>query len=205
MKDINIKNYQLVLLDWDGTLVRTRENVIYAMQPISQKFRKLDWFELDKTRNHNLSLEDNFENFFHENKDIAYDLYLKTYISGIKNNVHKITGADKLLKILDTLSIKKAIVTSKDRKLWEIEKNIFNISFDFSVCKDECNHNKPLPDPILRAIDHFSISPSRVLMIGDSRHDYIAAKKARVDSIVIGEESYASFNNLDELIKKISF
>lgn len=103
------------------------------------------------------------------------------------------------------VSIKKAIVTSKDRKLWEIEKNIFNISFDFSVCKDECNHNKPLPDPILRAIDHFSISPSRVLMIGDSRHDYIAAKKARVDSIVIGEESYASFNNLDELIKKISF
>ena len=175
------------------------------MQPVSQKYRKLDWFELDKIRNHNLSLEDNFENFFHENKDIAYDLYLKTYISGIKNNVHKITGADKLLKILDTLSIKKAIVTSKDRILWEIEKNTFNTSFDFSVCKDECDHNKPLPDPILKAIAHFSISKSNVLMIGDSRHDYIAAKKAKIDSIIIGEEIYATFDNLDTLIKKIFF
>lgn len=147
MKKIDINNYKRILLDWDGTLVRSLENVIAAMQIVSHKYRNMDWFKLDLERDKFLSLEDNFETFFDSNKNQAYQLYLDSYLTGISENVSKINNADKLLSLIDRLGKKKAIVTSKDRKLRNAESHMFNTFFEFSICKDESIHNKPFPNP----------------------------------------------------------
>lgn len=194
----DLRQYKLILLDWDGTLVYSRSNVISAMQYVSHRYRNTDWFELDKSRDKNLSLEDNFANFFKKDRDVAYSDYIAKYISGIKDNVRKIDGSDELLEYLDRECILKAVVTSKDRKLWELEKGLFNTSFEYSVCKDEAEHNKPAPDTLEKAIAHFSISKDKVLMIGDSVHDKEAAQKAGINFVIV-----QSNTGLDILAKKI--
>ena len=206
MKEIDINNYELILLDWDGTLVHSRENVIYAMQIVSHKYRNIDWFELDLERNKSQALEDNFETFFGSRKNEAYELYLNSYLLEIAKNVKKINAADKLFLFLDKLGKKKAIVTSKDRRLWEAENNMFSTYFDFSICKDESIHNKPFPNPILDAIAYFAIPKSKVLMIGDSEHDYLSSQSAGIDSVIIGRkiDNALFFANLEELLQSIS-
>ena len=194
----DLRQYKLILLDWDGTLVYSRSNVISAMQYVSHRYRNTDWFELDKSRDKNLSLEDNFANFFKKDRDAAYSDYIAKYISGIKDNVRKIDGSDELLEYLDRECILKAVVTSKDRKLWELEKGLFNTSFEYSVCKDEAEHNKPAPDALEKVIAHFSISKDKVLMIGDSVHDKEAAQKAGINFVIV-----QSNTGLDILAKKI--
>ena len=198
IKSPDLRRYKLIVLDWDGTLVYSRSNVISAMQYVSYRYRNTDWFELDKSRDKNLSLEDNFKNFFNEDKDAAYSDYIAKYISGIKDNVRKIDGSDELLEYLDRECLRKAVVTSKDRKLWELEKGLFNTSFEYSVCKDEAEHNKPAPDALEKVIAHFSVSKDSVLMIGDSVHDKEAAQRAGVDFIILHGNA-----GLDILVKKI--
>ena len=50
--------------------------------------------------------------------------------------------------------------------------------FEIVVCGDTLSEKKPHPLPLLHAAQFFGVAPERVLMIGDSRNDVLAARAA---------------------------
>jgi pyrophosphatase PpaX len=53
------------------------------------------------------------------------------------------------------------------------------------VCYGEAERPKPFPDPILRAMEAVGADPARTLMVGDSRFDLLAARRAGVDAAAV--------------------
>lgn len=56
--------------------------------------------------------------------------------------------------------------------------------FHASRCADEC-HSKPHPQMLLELMDEFAVTPERTLMIGDTTHDLLMAKHARVPALAV--------------------
>jgi len=78
---------------------------------------------------------------------------------------------------------KLAIATgSSYASLLHIIPKRFRNLFDVIITIDDVKRGKPNPDQLLLAAKKIKIKPFECLMVGDSRFDQIAAKKAKMDS-----------------------
>ena len=57
--------------------------------------------------------------------------------------------------------------------------------FDLTVGGDTLARKKPDPAPLLHVAERFSIAPGECLMIGDSRHDIDAGKRAGFRTLAV--------------------
>ena len=75
-----------------------------------------------------------------------------------------------------------AIVTSKGRGMTDRSLRHVGIehAFDTIVTFEETTRHKPLPDPVLLALDRLQIAPGRALFVGDSPHDMGSGRAAGV-------------------------
>ena len=75
-----------------------------------------------------------------------------------------------------------ACITNKPLKPANALLDALELSEYFSVVLggDSLTHKKPHPEPLQHSLRHFSVTPDKALMIGDSRNDVEAAKAAGV-------------------------
>ena len=81
----------------------------------------------------------------------------------------------------------KALVTATPRSLLdEIFKNSnIAIAFDHIVTGNDVKHNKPAPDPYLKACELLSVEPERALVIEDSPNGLRSAVSAGCKTVAI--------------------
>jgi len=93
----------------------------------------------------------------------------------------------------------KAIITNKDRQFTEqlLAKLNLDKHFRVVVCGDD-GEKKPSPEPLLNACQQLNLTPSQVLMVGDSKSDILAAKNANIDVLAL-TYGYNQGVNLEEL------
>lgn len=78
-------------------------------------------------------------------------------------------GAQKLLVDVHSVGIPICLVTSTHRRMSEIALDFMGRSlFAASVCGDEVDHNKPHPEPYLRAASLVGAEPACCVVIEDS-------------------------------------
>lgn len=90
--------------------------------------------------------------------------------------------------VLDTLAWARAqgyptaIVTSKGKGMTARSLNHVGLgqAFDTVVTFEETERHKPLPDPVLLALDRLGASPDHAIFVGDSPHDMHAGRAAGV-------------------------
>jgi HAD superfamily hydrolase (TIGR01549 family) len=115
-------------------------------------------------------------------------------------------------KVITSLEMKKAIVTSS-REMWleRVLGNLINY-FDVIITHESTNKHKPDPEPLLLACKKLGIKPDEAVYIGDRIIDLETAKNAGTDFIGIlsGGTSKEEFEkagvkkiikSLDELMK----
>ncbi len=75
-----------------------------------------------------------------------------------------------------------AIVTSKGRGMTARSLGHVGLAeaFDTVVTYEETTRHKPLPDPVVLALDRLGLSASQALFVGDSPHDMFAGRAAGV-------------------------
>jgi phosphoglycolate phosphatase len=57
--------------------------------------------------------------------------------------------------------------------------------FDVLIGREDVEHPKPHPEPILKALSKLQSDKNRYWMIGDTPMDIIAAKAANIDSVAV--------------------
>ena len=83
---------------------------------------------------------------------------------------------------LNAVAVPKVLITNKARKFTEplLKALGWQQHFVQVLCGDDLAEKKPSPLPLLHACQTQGIYPAKALMVGDSRHDIVAAKAAHI-------------------------
>ena len=187
---MNLKNFELIIFDLDGTLVNSAKDIMIAnnktlvkfgYKPISFKnvkdiigqgirvniIRSLKMQKIKISKKKENEMHDYFFSFYKKNLFIESKVYvcLKSF-----------------LKKLDKKNYKLAVCSNKLEELTKIvlKKTKLSKYFDFVAGGDTFTHRKPHPSVLNNVVKKFKINKKKALFIGDSEHDYHSAKNSNI-------------------------
>lgn len=187
MLDQSIK---LILFDFDGTFGDTAPDLIASANFIYKKYDK-SIISFNEGRQ---IASDGIKAFLNKRFDHSKDNYdklstefLDYYSKHLTDNFKLFDGIEILIHYLIDNNFTWGIVTNKSRKL--TEKLLEHIKLadlcSVLVCGDDGIKQKPEPDTILFAMKKLNIRNNETIYLGDGFRDIIAAKRAKIKSILV--------------------
>tara|TARA_Y100000816_G_C26071466_1_gene563642 strand:+ start:214 stop:840 length:627 start_codon:yes stop_codon:yes gene_type:complete len=207
MKDFNKKTF--IIFDLDGVLFDSKKNMQVAWETTSKKFKlntsfnayfnKIGMPFLKILKSLNIKQDNKIYKCF---KDVSL------------KNIHLIKpykDVENFFKFLEKMKIKYSIVTSKDFKRSKFLLNKFNIKPISVHCPSKRLRGKPYPDQLLYTLKKNKIRNMDACFVGDTKIDYIAAKRANI-TFIFAKYGYGEnkklykypISNIKQIIKFIN-
>jgi phosphoglycolate phosphatase len=182
----SLKNYKLLIFDWDGTLMESTDVIVKSILSTVNdlKLQKPSIKAIHDTIG--LNLKDQCDILFpNVNYEQFHDRHLENYAT-YSSEATFFDGAIETLNFLKKLNYKLAIATSKHRHRLEKQLNDYNLNSLFSAtsCGDD-GFSKPDPRMIKTILNKLKIDAKRSVMIGDSEYDMQLANGAGVNAIAV--------------------
>jgi len=190
MNVINDKKFQLLVFDWDGTLVDSEACIIDAMQLASAEAELPKRNDAQVRDVIGLSLEGAIEALFPEAKksvrNSVADRYREHYFSTSTSAVPVFEGVVEILEKLNQENYFLAVATGKSRRGLDrsLSETGLDKYFHTTRCADEVI-SKPDPQMLIEIIDFFGLEAVDALMIGDSEYDLQMATNAGMGSVAV--------------------
>lgn len=207
---MKIKQYDLVIFDWDGTLMDSIGKIITCIEnmaralhlPIPSESDIRDIIGLSMTealrvlfpQGLNLSASSVYsqpqhpKNAFGQGEDDQYQQmraeFKAQYLHLDATPTPLFAQAPLLIDQLHTQGYQLAVATGKARAGLDrvFEQTGLGRYFVASRCADDV-HSKPHPEMISSLLKELNIAPNRALMVGDSLLDLTMAANAGIDSV----------------------
>ena len=181
--------YDLIVFDWDGTLMDSTGLIASCLQcacrdigievPTDEAARFVIGLGLADTLGHvapgldsqrQAQLIDRYRHHFLD-REAEAPLY-----EGIRELLTDLNGRGRRL----------AVATGKARRGLEraLEKTGLKPLFEATRCGDE-GFTKPHPDMLLKLLELTGVEPRRAVMVGDTTHDLELAANAGVDAVAV--------------------
>ena len=181
--------YELIVFDWDGTLLDSAGAIVRAIQSAC---RDLGLPVPDKARARHvigLGLVDAMRHAVPDLPPDRYQAMVDRYRHHYLAGDHQLTlfdGVPEMLARLQAAGHALAIATGKSRAGLEraLDHSRLRPLFQASRCADEC-HSKPHPQMLEELMAEFGMSSASTVMIGDTSHDLLMASNAGVDSLAV--------------------
>jgi beta-phosphoglucomutase-like phosphatase (HAD superfamily) len=213
MSKLNLKDYELFIFDWDGTLVDSLGIYRDLDKLFVEKF-----YGVSKPVEYFYKLSNKIKTGAINNSEEDYYRYLdelfgdgKTEMKMIRENIYKYAPimqakidykphAHKVLTVLkekyqkpislSTSSGTKDIVFYSSEKSKTAKKIKPLEYFDKIVTFDDVKNPKPHPEPYKKITEYFNITPKKTLVFEDSLSGLKSAKSAGMDVIIIFDKHY---------------
>lgn len=181
--------YELVVFDWDGTLLDSAGAIVQAIQsacrdlnlpvPDDHSARHVIGLGLVDAMRHAVP------DLAPENYQAMVERYRHHYLSG-DHQLLLFPGVPEMLIRLKSAGHVLAVATGKSRLGLEraLDHSGLRPLFQASRCADEC-HSKPHPQMLDELMAEFGIAAESTVMIGDTSHDLLMASNAGVDSLAV--------------------
>ena len=198
------KEYKLkaVFFDLDGVLVDTFDAWHAA---INKELKKNGYKEQSKEEHRKKCwgrpLEEGMQKLFkgHDMKAISEDIKRE-----IEKNVDKVALMPHAKELLRTIQKKHkiALITNNYRPIVKkmLAHHKLDSYFDEIITIEDVQNPKPYPDALLKALEKFKLEPPEAIYIGDTPHDFKAAKAARIGMIGIGTRGNLVADSLKDII-----
>lgn len=187
---MNLKKFELIIFDLDGTLVDSAKDIMIANNKTLEKFGykpisfknvkqiigqgirvniikslKIQNVKINKKKEN--EMYDFFFSFYKKNLYVESKIYrgLNSFLKNLKKKGYKLAVCSNKLEVLTKIVLKKT-------KLLKY--------FDFVAGGDTFAHRKPHPSVLNNVIKNFKINKNNVLFIGDSEHDYYSALNSNI-------------------------
>jgi phosphoglycolate phosphatase len=205
------KSFDLLVFDWDGTLVDSAAHIVQSIQAAASDLG-LDFPTQERARYIiGLGLSDALTYLFpalaQEDYPHLAERYRHHYLAGD----HKLTlfaGASQGIRALHAAGFSLAVATGKSRQGLDraLERSGLAFCFHASRCADE-GLPKPHPDMLEHLMRALRVDPRRTLMVGDTTHDLEMARSAGVAAVAVGygAHSRASLEAYQPLACVMSF
>mgnify|MGYP000005103244 FL=1 len=186
--------YQLIVFDWDGTLMDSTGHIVNCMQ---KAIAELDLPSLpDSAINHIIGLGLNeavmslYPDADHNLISILADKYREIWL----NHPHDTPLFDNAVALIQRLSEQDyflAVATGKSRRGLDKVLTATGLGefFHATRCADEC-HSKPHPQMLEELMDHLGVEKQQTLMIGDTEFDLQMAHNAGAHSLAISHGAH---------------
>jgi phosphoglycolate phosphatase len=184
MKD----RFDLLIFDWDGTLVDSIDWIVYCVQTAAQRCNCPAPSPQAAKDIIGLSIQEAMNTLFPEvSSEIQQQMiahYSELFFSKQTTADDLFAGVEEMLMQLKQAGYQLAVATGKTRSGLDKVlhstgmKNLFTVT----RCSDE-TASKPHPLMLEEIMQYTGISPQRTLMIGDSVHDLQMAQNAQISAI----------------------
>lgn len=181
------KRYELVVFDWDGTVVDSTAMIARSIQMAAADLALSVPSFAQASHVIGLGLVDALARAVPdlppERAAEFAGRYRHHYLSG-ESEIVLFVGMRELLNELVATGLKLAVATGKSRRGLDRAFGTTGLGslFDASRCADE-THPKPHPAMLFELGDELAVKPDGMLMIGDTTHDLDMAHAAGADCI----------------------
>ena len=181
--------YEMIVFDWDGTLMDSAAHIVYSIQSACRDIglnpppdERARWII-------GLGLRPALSNLLPELPESDYPKLAERYryhFLARDRELPLFDGVSELLGELRKRGRLLGVATGKTRQGLDraMEHTASRGFFHATRCADE-SHAKPHPGMLLDLMQRFSLEPSSVLMVGDTTHDLEMAANAGVDGLAV--------------------
>jgi pyrophosphatase PpaX len=181
-----------ILFDLDGTLLDTTDLIVSAFQHVVRQHLNREITKEELVPNFGKPLIEAMEEISPGQSEFLVSQY-RNY-----NRIHHDSMVQIFPDVVSTLEelhkkgIKMGIVTSKVRKTALQGLKLFNLDylFDVFVGYEDTTIHKPNPEPVLFALKQVGVDAGNALMVGDSPHDIVSAKRAGTKTAAVTWSSF---------------
>ena len=181
--------YELVIFDWDGTLMDSTRMIARSLQAACRDVGVPEPSEEDALFVIGLNLADTFARVAPQLDAEGQRHLAERYRHHFLANEHEAIlypGVDAMLADLHGSGRRLAVATGKARRGLDrvLSQTGLAHRFEATRCADE-GFAKPHPGMLLMLLDMTGVEPSRALMVGDTTHDLELAANAGVDAVAV--------------------
>jgi len=185
---MNIEKFELLVFDWDGTLIDSIERIVTSLQYAS---REVCGFHLGEDMARSvigLGLHEAIERLHPELDAVTIesvaDAYRQNFLYDSKVPELLFDGVEDMLKQLTADKYTLAVATGKSRSGLDraMQKHKLGRYFVTTRCAGE-NRSKPHPEMLNSILHQLDTHANDAVMIGDSEHDMMMAGNAGVKAI----------------------
>ncbi len=182
------QRYQLVIFDWDGTLMDSVGRIVASMRAAATDAGLPVPSEAAVKGIIGLSLHEVYDILFPGAPESYLEqlklAYRQHYVELNHTPTPMFEGAHETIDFLKSNGYKIAVATGKARhglqRVWDDIQ--MNGVFDASRCADEC-HGKPHPQMVLELLKETGTDPACAIVVGDTSYDMEMAQRAQVDRV----------------------
>ena len=195
------KPFDLIIFDWDGTLINSVGRIVSSMQAAAKVADLPVPSERDVRNIIGLSLPAVYERLFSGAREEQLEQlkieYRRQFVEVDTTPSPLFDGAHEVLNELRDAGYLLTVATGKARYGLERAWNEVNAGhyFHASRCSDEAE-GKPHPQMVLDLLAQTKTAPHRALMIGDTSWDMEMAKRANVHRLGVNYGAH----ELEELL-----
>lgn len=182
-----MKHYELIVFDWDGTLMDSTAAIVRAIQAASRDLGLPEPSNQQARHVIGLGLVDALAMAVPECPPERYPEMVERYRHHYLSGDHELVlfdGIEALIGDLAETGFQLAVATGKSRLGLDraLQHSGLGRYFHATRCADEC-FSKPHPQMLEELMDEFAVSPDKTLMIGDTSHDLLMASNAGVEAL----------------------
>lgn len=183
------KRFDLIVFDWDGTLMDSAAAIVRAIQAASADLGLA--VPPDARARHviGLGLVDALRHAVPDLQEADYPKMVERYRHHYLSGDHTLTlfeGVEEMMAELHGRGHWLAVATGKSRVGLDRAMGFSGLAryFHATRCADEC-FSKPHPAMLLELMDELGVMPEACLMIGDTTHDLLMARNAGVAAVAV--------------------
>ena len=183
------RRFELIVFDWDGTLMDSAAAIVRAIQAASADLGLP--VPTDARARHviGLGLSDALRHAVPELPETDYPQMVERYRHHYLSNDRELTlfdGTVELISDLHDRGFLLAVATGKSRNGLDRALGFSGLGryFHATRCADEC-FSKPHPAMLHELMDELGVVAESCLMIGDTTHDLLMAKNAGVAGLAV--------------------
>lgn len=186
---MNNRAYDLVVFDWDGTLLDSTGAIVKAIQAATREIGATPPDDARARYVIGMGLREALQYAVPDLEESHYDDLVNAYRRHYLSGDHELTlfeGVEPLLQQLQAEHRWLAVATGKSRVGLDRALGHSGLSryFDTTRTADE-TRGKPDPLMLQQIMDAFAVEPERTLMIGDTTHDLLMACNAGAHALAI--------------------
>ena len=181
--------YELVIFDWDGTLMDSTRLIAKSLQSACADVGVKVPTDRDALFVIGLNMHDTFRlvaaDADEETRKRLSDRYRFHFLAN-EHEAPLYQGVEPMLSDLHARGRRLAVATGKARRGLERALDATGLRpwFEATRCADE-GFAKPHPGMLLMLLDMTGVEPRRALMVGDTTHDLELAANAGVDAVAV--------------------
>ncbi len=199
-----MRDYRLLIFDWDGTLVDSIGRIVESMR-VAAEAGGLPWRDDAAIKGIiGLGLPEAIATLYPEIEDVrGIEIFRRRYgehYSALESRPSPLfEGVAESLEAFRSQGYQLAVATGKSRRGLDhvLAGRGWLDYFEATRCADE-TASKPDPRMLHEILAHCRVAPDQALMVGDSAFDLRMAHRARMTSVAVG---YGALP-LSELLKE---